>query len=150
MPLHRLLAFFAALAVGATAAAQPLPAGITPELVDRARELLRSVPFADGHNDLPSSLLDVVRGDLDAPGADLNRVQLELPADIPRLREGGVGMQFWSAFVDTDFIRSGIRSGRRSARSTSSTGSWIAMRTSSSPAPRTTSSAPTPRGASRR
>ena len=104
MPLHRLLAFFAALAVGATAAAQPLPAGITPELVDRAREILRSVPFADGHNDLPSSLLDVVRGDLDAPGADLNRVQLELPADIPRLREGGVGMQFWSAFVDTDFI----------------------------------------------
>ena len=107
MPFRRALAVFAFLAAAATAAAQPLPPGITPELVDRARELLRSVPFADGHNDLPSSLLDVVRGDLDAPGADLNQVQMELPADIPRLREGGVGMQFWSAFVDTDFIATG-------------------------------------------
>ena len=107
MPLHRLLACVFASALSVTAAAQPLPPGITAELVDRARELLRSVPFADGHNDLPSSLLDVVRGDLDAPGADLSRVQMELPADIPRLREGAVGMQFWSAFVDTDFIATG-------------------------------------------
>ena len=107
MTLRSALSTFAVLAVAAGAAAQPLPPGITPELVDRARELLKSVPFADGHNDLPSSLLDAVRGDLDAPGADLNRVQMELPADIPRLREGGVGMQFWSAFVDTDFIATG-------------------------------------------
>ena len=67
MSFHRLLAVVAVVAVAAGAGAQPLPPGITPELVDRARELLRSVPFADGHNDLPSSLLDVVRGDLDAP-----------------------------------------------------------------------------------
>lgn len=107
MPFHRLLVVAAVLVVAAAAGAQPLPPGITPELVDRARELLRSVPFADGHNDLPSSLLDVVRGDLDAPGADLSRVQMELPADIPRLRKGGVGMQFWSAYVDTDFIATG-------------------------------------------
>lgn len=106
MPL-RSLVFLFALASGATASAQPLPPGITPELVDRARELLRSVPFADGHNDLPSSLLDVVRGDLDAPGADLSRVQMELPADIPRLREGGVGAQFWSAYVDVAYIATG-------------------------------------------
>ena len=95
---------FSLLLLNVAAFAQPLPPGITPELVDRARELLRSVPFTDGHNDLPSSLLDVVRGDLDAPGADLRRVQPELPADIPRLREGGVGAQFWSAYVDVDYI----------------------------------------------
>ena len=99
-----LLFVFFALALTASAAAQPLPPGITPELVERARALLRSVPFTDGHNDLPSSLLDVVRGDLDAPGADLNRVQPELPADLPRLREGGVGAQFWSAYVDVAYI----------------------------------------------
>ncbi|MYB31101.1 MAG: hypothetical protein F4Y20_00820, partial [Acidobacteria bacterium] len=68
----------ATLLFAVSASAQSLPPGITPELVDRARELLRSVPFADGHNDLPSSLLDVARGDLDAPGADLSQVQMEL------------------------------------------------------------------------
>ena len=97
----------ATLLFAVSASAQSLPPGITPELVDRARELLRSVPFADGHNDLPSSLLDLARGDLDAPRADLSQIQMELPADIPRLREGGVGMQFWSAFVDPDFIATG-------------------------------------------
>lgn len=105
--MFRRAALFLFVAVNAAAAAQPLPPGITPEMVERARELLRSVPFADGHNDLPSSLLDVARGDLDHPAADLSRVQPELPADIPRLREGAVSAQFWSAYVDVDYIPTG-------------------------------------------
>ncbi len=107
MPFRRLAPLLFLLMTASVAAGQPLPPGITPELVEQARELLRSVPFTDGHNDLPSSLLDGVRGDLDAPGADLTRVQPELPADIPRLREGAVGAQFWSAYVDVSYIASG-------------------------------------------
>lgn len=107
MPFRLLLPLPLVFLTSSLAAAQPLPPGITPELVERARQLLRSVPFTDGHNDLPSSLLDVARGDLDDPGADLTRVQPELPADIPRLREGAVGAQFWSAYVDVSYIASG-------------------------------------------
>ena len=71
-----------------------------PELLARARELLGEVPLIDGHNDLPSSLLETVDGDLDL--VDLSVRQTELPADIPRLREGQVGAQFWSVFTPSD------------------------------------------------
>lgn len=76
-----------------------------PALLERAKALPDEVPLIDGHNDLPSSLLDVAGGDLSL--SDIATRQLELPADLPRLREGKVGAQFWSAFVHTDFMASG-------------------------------------------
>jgi membrane dipeptidase len=60
------------------------------------------VPLIEGHNDLPSELLKWEDGD--PIQADLLSRQAHLPADIPRLREGMVGAQFWAAFVDVDFI----------------------------------------------
>jgi membrane dipeptidase len=74
-------------------------------LVERARALLAEVPFVDGHNDLPSSILEVADGDIER--VDIAKRQTELPADLPRLREGVVGAQFWSAFIDTSFMPSG-------------------------------------------
>ncbi|MEE1929344.1 dipeptidase [Streptomyces sp. TRM 70351] len=67
----------------------------------RARELLAAHPVADGHNDLPWALREQVRYDLDARdvGTDQSAV---LHTDIPRLRAGGVGAQFWSVYVRTD------------------------------------------------
>jgi membrane dipeptidase len=73
-----------------------------PALLERARALLTEVPLIDGHNDLPSSLLDLAGGDPDR--ADIAGRKPQLPADLPRLREGMVGGQFWSAFVDVSFI----------------------------------------------
>jgi len=75
------------------------------ELLARVKALLEDVPLIDGHNDLPSSILDVAAGDIDR--VDISDVQVELPADLPRLREGMVGGQFWSAFVDTAFMDRG-------------------------------------------
>jgi membrane dipeptidase len=69
-----------------------------PALVERARGLLRQAPFIETHNDLPSMLLEV-HGDL--VKYDLSKVQPKLCADIPRLREGGVGAQYWSVFVES-------------------------------------------------
>jgi membrane dipeptidase len=69
-----------------------------PALVDRARNLLRQAPFVETHNDLPSMLLEL-KGDL--VKYDLSKVQPKLCADIPRLREGGVGAQYWSVFVES-------------------------------------------------
>ena len=62
-----------------------------------ARTLLRHHPLVDGHNDLPWALRKRF-------GADLDRVDLAAPVagthtDIPRLRRGGVGAQFWSVYV---------------------------------------------------
>ncbi len=65
--------------------------------VDRARDLLSRHPVIDGHNDLPWALRIAVSYDLDA--LDVGQSQPTLHTDLPRLRAGGVGAQFWSVYV---------------------------------------------------
>ncbi len=75
------------------------------DLLERARRLLRSVPLIDGHNDLAWKIR--CRG---APGfdaLDLAQPQPALMTDIPRLREGLVGAQFWAAYVPPAFAGRG-------------------------------------------
>ncbi|PFG39456.1 membrane dipeptidase [Georgenia soli] len=67
-------------------------------MTDTARlveDVLTTTPLVDGHNDLPYALRTVagysVEG-LDGPRDGLH-------TDIPRLRAGRVGAQFWSVFV---------------------------------------------------
>ncbi|MEU8940709.1 dipeptidase [Streptomyces goshikiensis] len=63
-----------------------------------ARELLAEHPVVDGHNDLPWALRKQVRYDLDR--RDIAGDQSAyLHTDIPRLRAGAVGAQFWSVYV---------------------------------------------------
>lgn len=64
------------------------------------RELLRETPLIDGHNDLPwqffhrkKTLADI---DLAVESRSLNP---PLVTDIPRLRAGGIGAQFWAIYV---------------------------------------------------
>jgi membrane dipeptidase len=70
-------------------------------LLAHARELLRAHPLIDGHNDLPWA----IRQDPDAAG-DVDRYDLRRRTaghtDLPRLRAGGVGGQFWSVFVPAE------------------------------------------------
>lgn len=69
--------------------------------LDAARALLADFPVVDGHNDLPWALREQVRYDLDARDiADDQSAHLH--TDIPRLRAGGVGAQFWSVYVRAD------------------------------------------------
>jgi len=70
-----------------------------PALLARARAILAQAPLIDTHNDLPSMLIERNGGDL--AGLDLGVVQPELCADIPRLREGGVGAQYWAVYTDS-------------------------------------------------
>ncbi|OIJ65348.1 dipeptidase [Streptomyces mangrovisoli] len=58
-------------------------------------EVLRSTPVFDGHNDLPAALR--ARSGYSVEGLDAGRP--ELHTDLPRLRAGGVGAQFWSVYV---------------------------------------------------
>ncbi|WP_423462923.1 dipeptidase [Promicromonospora sp. MS192] len=64
---------------------------------DRISALLEKHPVWDGHNDLPWELREQSFYDLDA--VDVGRRLTTTHTDLPRLREGGVGAQFWSVYV---------------------------------------------------
>ncbi|MFJ1600933.1 dipeptidase [Streptomyces sp. NPDC088261] len=69
--------------------------------LEEAHDLLAEFPVVDGHNDLPWALREQVRYDLDR--LDIADDQsAHLHTDIPRLRKGGVGAQFWSVYVRSD------------------------------------------------
>ncbi|MFI7403258.1 dipeptidase [Streptomyces sp. NPDC049541] len=74
---------------------------MTSAALQAARELLTEFPVVDGHNDLPWALRGQVRYDLDARDIAV-RQNAHLHTDIPRLREGGVGAQYWSVYVRSD------------------------------------------------
>lgn len=76
------------------------------ESIQRAKEILDKNPVIDGHNDFPMWLRILKQNDLrevdfdsdltsnpDWAGSYANHV------DLPRIREGRLGGQFWSAFI---------------------------------------------------
>ena len=107
------IAWAAALAASFGMSSSPVPAAAQAAVVEspdaallqRAERLLAEAPLIDGHNDLPTALLRKMGDDVD--GVDLSLVQTGYPADVPRLRQGRVGGQFWSAYVDSSYIAEG-------------------------------------------
>lgn len=77
-------------------------ATMTSAHLERARELLAAHPVVDGHNDLPWALREHVRYDLDRRDIAADQSATGLHTDLPRMRAGGVGAQFWSVYVRTD------------------------------------------------
>ncbi len=66
----------------------------------RARRILERTPLIDGHNDLPWALRQGHGSDPHAVDLTANLdASTDLHTDIPRLRAGGVGGQFWSVYV---------------------------------------------------
>lgn len=77
------------------------PASEPDPALRHAREFLQKHPLIDGHNDLPS----VVREHGDVVAYDLRKTTPG-DTDLARLRQGGVGVQFWSVFIpSTDEVR---------------------------------------------
>jgi membrane dipeptidase len=66
---------------------------------DRIRRLLAEAPVIDGHNDLPWRLRRRAPNDIDID-RDLSAAGFH--TDLPRMRAGGVGAQFWSVYVPCD------------------------------------------------
>ena len=62
----------------------------------QARAILKTAPLVDGHNDLPMVIRDEFGGNVE--GHDIS-VPASHDTDLPRLRAGGVGTQFWSIYV---------------------------------------------------
>src|SRR5439155_21208822 len=70
------------------------------DLLERARELLARAPVIDGHNDLLWEAREKT-------GYDFDRLDVASPCpdvmtDIPRIREGRLGGQFWSVYVPSN------------------------------------------------
>jgi membrane dipeptidase len=75
----------------------------------RVAQVLVQTPLIDGHNDLPWELRTRFGSDLDKVDLATSTASLIAPAgspplmtDIPRLRLGQVGAQFWSVFIPAD------------------------------------------------
>jgi membrane dipeptidase len=71
-----------------------------PDLAARAAALHRDTPLIDGHNDYPWALREHT-ADRDLDRLDIGIAQPKLHTDIPRLRQGGIGGQFWSVYIPT-------------------------------------------------
>jgi membrane dipeptidase len=69
-------------------------------LTEKARELHGRSLVIDGHNDLPWEIR--TQGESNFGKLDISQPQSALHTDIPRLRQGGVGAQFWSVWVPVD------------------------------------------------
>ena len=70
---------------------------LSSEVEDDALRLHREVPLVDGHNDIPGRYREQVNRRVSE--LDIREHQPSLMTDIPRLRAGGVGAQFWSVYV---------------------------------------------------
>jgi membrane dipeptidase len=78
------------------------PTAKTPE--QRVAGVLAKTPIIDGHNDLPWEIRDAYdswRKPLDLE-ADTSRLEARLQTDLPRMRKGGVGAQFWSVWIPAE------------------------------------------------
>lgn len=93
----------AALALLLALAAPSLAFAQAPTRAELARvdRILRATPLIDGHNDLPWAIKsdhgnDLANVDL---SSDTRTLTPPLHTDIPRLRQGRLGAQFWSVYV---------------------------------------------------
>jgi membrane dipeptidase len=79
-----------------------LAAGTPPRPTPDLPQTFKNLPIVfDGHNDVPEQLRERRKNVLE--GFDFNDTrQVGMMTDLPRLRAGNVGAQFWSVYVSAD------------------------------------------------
>ena len=100
--ISTLLAVLCCAAWWPAVADEPRPAVVVG---DEAAQMHAGTFVFDGHNDLPWKLRTSVGGSLDR--VDLMVGAPGFATDIPRLRRGNVGAQFWSVYAPTETMRKG-------------------------------------------
>lgn len=90
--------------VATIAADQPTQTMPNQKLLTEVRRILRGTPLIDGHNDVPWQYRKRKAGfdEIDL-ASDTRLLRPPMVTDIPRLRAGGVGGQFWSVYIPTAF-----------------------------------------------
>jgi membrane dipeptidase len=86
--------------------AAPATAQTPDAALEHARALLRSTPLIDGHNDLPWAIRTAQGAPRDVAAYDL-RERTPGMTDLERLKQGQLGAQFWSIYVDGEMKDSG-------------------------------------------
>ena len=74
-------------------------------LTDEGRKVHSANFVFDGHNDLPWEMR--TKADSSFGKRDISQPQPRMQTDIPRLRAGGVGAQFWSVYVPAETAKKG-------------------------------------------
>ena len=93
----RSLLLLSALLLAASAEAQ----GIDRATRARIDRILKATPLIDGHNDLPEQLREHYGFKVDRLASGTAAWQPQpLMTDMARMREGRVGAQFWSVYID--------------------------------------------------
>jgi membrane dipeptidase len=87
----------------------PLASWATEDYQHRVEQVLLRTPLIDGHNDLPWEIRERYKSDFSAIdlGSDTHHLpvgvdQAAMMTDIPRLRAGHVGAQFWSVWIPVE------------------------------------------------
>ncbi len=96
-----LVVLLAATYVGAAAPSGTATAEGSGRHIDA---ILKEVPLIDGHNDLPWEYHERVKNHLAEIdiAKDQSKLARPLHTDIPRLRQGRIGAQFWSVYVPVE------------------------------------------------
>jgi membrane dipeptidase len=77
------------------------PAQPASELIEKAKSILREVPLIDGHNDMPYQFYKRVANHLEKIDLrDTTALTPKMHTDLTRLRQGALGGQFWSVYVE--------------------------------------------------
>ncbi len=94
-----------AVLIGAVGSCEPAGEEVKVGQSERAAAIRARAILVDGHNDLPWRVRSEFDSSFDL--LDISARRADGHTDIPRLREGGVGAQFFAAYVPVDYIERG-------------------------------------------
>jgi membrane dipeptidase len=75
---------------------------IDPKVQARIARILKATPLIDGHNDIAEQLREHHGLSVEGLASDTDRWTPPLMTDMARLRQGGVGGQFWSVYIPSE------------------------------------------------
>jgi membrane dipeptidase len=101
MTIKATLLVAAAMLLSTPASTQGTNNSIDPKVQARIDRILKATPLIDGHNDIAEQLAESYKRSIDGLASSTDqRPDHPLMTDMARLRQGHVGGQFWSVYID--------------------------------------------------
>ena len=105
--MKNLFALFMLLALSTASFAQTMPNGADPVLWAKALKIHRKAIIVDGHNDIPSPMVDE---DFDLATNSVGKFHKDgdpFHSDLARLKAGGITGEFFSIYVSGTTLTTG-------------------------------------------